>query len=47
MDTYVALRDCYYDGMHLKRGETIKVARGTKITFKLLKKVDAPEAPKK
>jgi len=47
MDTYVALRDCYYDGMHLKRGETIKVAKGEEVTFKLLKKVDATKAPKK
>ncbi|MBN2858820.1 MAG: hypothetical protein JXK93_00990 [Sphaerochaetaceae bacterium] len=47
METYVATRDCFFEGMHLKRGQTIKLAKGTKVTFKLLKKVDAPEAPKK
>jgi len=39
MDTYVALRDCYWNGMFLKKGQTLQVAKGTAIDFKLLDKV--------
>jgi hypothetical protein len=48
MDTYVAKRDCYWEGMFLKKGQTIKVAKGTVINFNLLEKVAEDEAePKK
>ena len=48
MDTYVAKRDCYWDGLFLKKGETIKVAKGTVIEFNLLEKMTEDEpAPKK
>lgn len=48
METYVALRDCYWNGMFLKKGQTLQVAKGTVIEFKLLEKVTKDEpAPKK
>lgn len=48
METYIALRDCYWDGLFLKKGETIQVPKGTAVEFKLLEKVAEEEpAPKK
>ncbi|MDC7229714.1 MAG: hypothetical protein PQJ48_05355 [Sphaerochaetaceae bacterium] len=48
MDTYVAKRDCYWNGLFLKKGQTIKVAKGTVISFNLLEKLAEEEpAPKK
>ncbi|MGE0075339.1 MAG: hypothetical protein AB7S52_08940 [Sphaerochaetaceae bacterium] len=44
MDTYIAKKDCYYNGMFLKKGQTLKVAVGTVIEFKLLEKVVEDEA---
>jgi len=39
MDEYRAKRDCYYEGHYLKKGQTIKVKKGTEVKFKLLEKV--------
>lgn len=39
METYVALRDCFWEGLFLKKGETTQVAKGTVVEFELLKKV--------
>lgn len=48
METYIALRDCYWDGLFLKKGETIQVPKGKVIEFNLLEKVTEEEpAPKK
>ena len=48
MDTYIAKKDCYYNGMFLKKGQTLKVAKGTEVAFKLLEKVSSEETtPKK
>jgi hypothetical protein len=47
MDTYVAKKDCYYNGMFLKKGQTLKVAKGTVIEFKLLEKVAGDEPVEK
>lgn len=43
MDEYVALRDCYYDGRDLKKGDTFKVAKGTVVEFKLVKLIEVEE----
>lgn len=47
MDTYIALKDCYHNGFYLKRGQTVKVPKGTKVEFKLLKLVEDEAAEKK
>jgi hypothetical protein len=47
MDTYVAKKDCYYNGMFLKKGQTLKVAKGTDVQFKLLEKVSTDEPVEK
>jgi hypothetical protein len=47
MESYVAKRDCYYDGMFLKKGQTIKVAKGADIQFKWLEKVSTDEPVEK
>lgn len=44
MDTYIAKKDCYYNGLFLKKGQTLKVAKGTVIEFKLLEKMVVDEA---
>ena len=46
MDEYVALRDCYYDGRDLKKGQTFKVVTGTKVEFGLVKKIETEESVK-
>lgn len=46
MDEYVALRDCYYEGHDLKKGDTFTVPKGTVVEFKLVEKISV-EAPKK
>lgn len=43
MDTYIAKRDCYYQGHYLKKGQTLQVPKGTVVAFKLLEKVGEPE----
>lgn len=45
MEEYVALRDCYFDGHYLKKGQTIKVAKGRVIEFALLRKMTEDETP--
>ncbi|MGD8113869.1 MAG: hypothetical protein ACQEWA_03185 [Sphaerochaetaceae bacterium] len=47
MDEYRAKRDCYYEGHYLKKGEIIKVKKGTEVKFALLEKVGATVQPKK
>lgn len=45
MDKYIAIRDCYFKGNFLKKGQFCMVAKGKKVDFKLVKKVE--EEPKK
>ena len=44
MDTYVAIKDCYYNGMYLKKGHEVQFAVGTVVLFGLLKKIE-PDQP--
>jgi len=42
MEQYIAKRNCYYNGLYLKKGEVITVPKGTKVTFALLEKYVKP-----
>ena len=47
MEKYIAKRNCYWNGMFLKKGETIEVPKGTEIGFALLEKVPEEEPASK
>lgn len=53
MDTYLVKRDCYWNGLFLRKGQTIQVVKGEEVKFNLLElvepdtKVEDEPAPKK
>lgn len=43
MDTYLVKRDCYWNGLFLRKGQTIKVVKGEEVKFNLLELVTKVE----
>jgi hypothetical protein len=48
MEEYRAKRDCYFNGLYLKKGQVVKLSKEVVGDFKLLELVNkgVPEAPK-